>query len=239
MQVKFFLHIFLFIISVALSGVKMELRWLGHAAWLVKFSTTTIVIDPFLTGNPKAAISASDLKDVNYVLVTHDHSDHLGDAFSIVKNTGAKLVSMFEISQEAKKSGVPEENAIGMNIGNQVAFEGVKIGMTPAVHSSNSAGFVVSGDDHTLYHAGDTGFFGDMKHIHDLYDPDVAMLPIGGFFTMGPKEATLAAETLKAKLTFPMHYNTFPLIMQDPNEFAKNVHGSKVIVLNPGDTYKL
>ncbi|MCL4376119.1 metal-dependent hydrolase [Candidatus Parvarchaeota archaeon] len=211
----------------------VSVKWLGHAAWMINFKDTKVIIDPFLTNNPKAAMKAQDVK-ADMVLVTHNHFDHLGDAFDIAKRNNAKLVGKFELSLDAQKAGIPEANAIGMNIGNMTKLGSLEIAMVPAIHSGNEGGFIIRGDGKTIYHAGDTALFSDMQLIKKLYKPDVAMLPIGGFFTMGPNEAAIAAKYIGAKLVFPMHYNTFPPIVQDANKFAKMVKGSKVIVLEPG-----
>lgn len=213
-------------------------KWLGHAAWLVKFDKATVVIDPFLTGNPKAAMKAEDVK-ADFVLVTHTHGDHLGDAFDIAKKNNAKLVCKFELALEAVEKGVPEENAIGINIGSMTDLGPIKVAMVPAVHSGNENGFVIEGDGKSIYHAGDTGLFGDMKLIRDLYHPDASMLPIGGFFTMGPKEAAMAAEFLGSKTIFPMHYNTFPPITQDVHAFKGMVKNADVVILEPGQEHVL
>jgi L-ascorbate metabolism protein UlaG (beta-lactamase superfamily) len=217
----------------------VKLRWLGHSAWQVTFKESTVIIDPFLTNNPKAAIKPQDIKKADYVLVTHDHFDHLGDAFEIAKATNAKLVGIFEISVMAQKAGVKEENAIGMNMGSVSDLGKIKVGMTPAIHSGNMVGFIISADDKTIYHAGDTALFTDMKLIAELYKPDVALLPIGGFFTMGPMEAAIAADLIHAKDTFPMHYGTWPPIAQDPQDFARRVKKSTVHILDPGGEIEL
>ncbi|MFG1449421.1 MAG: metal-dependent hydrolase [Thermoplasmataceae archaeon] len=218
----------------------VKVKWLGHAAFLVEFSKKRIVIDPFISQNPNAAIKLDQLGKVDFVLVTHNHFDHLGDAFEISKKTGAKIVGMFELSQMGKEAGVGEDNFIGMNKGSQTEFDGIKIGMTAAVHSGNEAGFVVTGDGKTIYHAGDTALFGDMKLIGEIYKPDLALLPIGGFFTMSPLEAKYAAELIGAKITVPMHFNTFPPIKQDPKKFKEMVQkNTEVKVLEPGQEISL
>ena len=216
----------------------VTVKFLGHAAWLMFFKDTTIIIDPFLTNNPNAAMKASAVK-ADFVLVTHNHFDHLGDAFDIAKKNNAKFVGKFELSQDAIKAGVPENNAIGINTGSMVKFGSIEIVMVPAVHSGNENGFVIRGDGKTIYHAGDTALFSDMQLIKKLYKPDVAMLPIGGFFTMGPNEAVIAAKYIGAKMVFPMHYNTFPPIKQNAKEFAKKVKNARVIILEPGQEYKI
>jgi L-ascorbate metabolism protein UlaG (beta-lactamase superfamily) len=218
----------------------VKLQWLGHAAWLVEFSKTRMVIDPFLTNNPRAAMKESDLNNIDYVLVTHTHFDHVGDAYAISRRTGAKIVGMFELSQGGEKDELGEDHFIGMNKGSQTRFGEVSIGLTAAVHSGNESGFVVTGDGKTIYHAGDTALFGDMKYIGELYKPDVALLPTGGFYTMGPREAAVAAGLIKAKYTIPMHYGTFPGIDSDPEEFRKlagNV--TQVKILKPGDVFQI
>lgn len=216
----------------------VKVKWLGHAAWLIQFEKATVIVDPFLTGNPKAAMKAEDVK-ADFVLVTHNHSDHVGDAFDIAKRNNAKLISMFELMLDAVKEGVPEEIAVGANIGTITDYGPIKIALVPAVHSGNESGFIIQGDGKTIYHAGDTALFGDMSLIRELYHPDVSMLPIGGFYTMGPKEAAMAVDLLKSGTVFPMHYNTFPGIAQDANEFKKMVKGAEVVILEPGEEHTL
>lgn len=218
----------------------VKLKWLGHAAWLVSFSKTKVLIDPFLTNNPKAAMKESDISGVDYIMVTHNHMDHLGDAFTISKRTGAKIVGMFELAGMGTEQGVPQENFVGMNKGNLTKFGDISMGLTAAVHSGNECGALVSGDGKTVYHAGDTALFGDMKLIGQLYSPDVALLPIGGFFTMSPKEAAVAAEMIGAKYTIPMHFGTFPPIEQDPENFKSLVKGGTTVkVLTPGEEFEI
>lgn len=216
----------------------VKVTWYGHAAWLLEFSSKKILVDPFIKDNPKSPVKPENLPKVDFIVVTHAHEDHLGDAFEISKKTGAKIITIFENMLDAAKNGVPEDNLVGMNIGSQVDFNGVKIGLTQAVHSANCAGTVITGDSKTIYHAGDTGLFGDMKLIGDLYRPDAAMLPIGGFFTMSPKEAAVAARMIGAKYVFPMHYGTWPLINGDPQELKNALDGSfNVVILKPGESF--
>jgi L-ascorbate metabolism protein UlaG (beta-lactamase superfamily) len=217
----------------------VSLKWLGHAAWMIDFSKTKVLIDPFLTDNPKAAMKESDIDRVDFIAVTHTHFDHIGDSFKIAKRTGAKIVGMFELSQQ-NAEGVSDEQFIGLNKGSLTSFGDLKFGLTAAVHSGNESGVIVSGDSKTIYHAGDTALFGDMKYIGELYHPDVALLPIGGYYTMGPKEASLAAKLIGARITVPMHYNTFPAISQDPEEFRNLVgKASDVRVLQPGESFQI
>ncbi len=213
----------------------MKLRYLGHSAFQI-IGSKNIIIDPFLSGNPLAA----PLKgDPDLILVTHAHGDHLGDAVELSRKHGAPVVCMYDIGQHLK--GI---EAYGMNYG-PAKIEGVDIVMVPAWHSSsingqeigNPAGYIVKMDGKTIYHAGDTFVFGDMALFSELYGPiDVALLPIGGYFTMGPREAAKAVELLKPRIAIPMHYNTFPPIRQDPEEFRRLVGDrAEVRILQPGD----
>ncbi|MGC8655905.1 MAG: metal-dependent hydrolase [Thermoplasmata archaeon] len=216
----------------------VKLTWFGHAAWLISFENKNVLIDPFLKENPKSPIKPDELGKIDFIIVTHSHSDHLGDAYEIVKKRGSKLISLFENIQDAEKEGLPEEKLIGMNIGSQVDFEGIKIGFVQAVHSANCTGTVVTGDGVTIYHAGDTGLFGDMKLIGEVYKPKVALLPIGGFFTMGPKEAAMAARMIKPEIAIPMHYGTWPPIDSNPKEFQELLKNEiKVPLLKPGESF--
>ncbi len=216
----------------------VKLTWYGHAAWQVSFHDKNVLIDPFLKDNPKSPVKPDQLGKIDYIIVTHAHSDHLGDAYEIVQKQKSKLVSLFENIQDAEKQGIQEELLIGMNIGSLVDFEGIKIGFVQAVHSANCTGTIVSGDGVTIYHAGDTGLFGDMKLIGEMYHPKVALLPIGGFFTMGPKEAAMAARMIKPEVAIPMHYGTWPPINSDPREFQELLKGEiKVPILKPGESF--
>ncbi|MCD6575553.1 MAG: metal-dependent hydrolase [Nanoarchaeota archaeon] len=217
----------------------MKITYLGHASFLIE-SGKKILIDPFLSGNPKATAKPSEI-EADIILVTHGHGDHLGDTVEIVKNTGAKVVAIHEIQQFLLKQGV---NAIGMNIGGSIEIDGIKITMVPAIHSSSfddkymghPAGFVIRFSDGIVYHAGDTGIFWDMKLIHELYSPDIAILPIGDVYTMGPKEAAKAVELIKPKIVIPMHYGTFPVLTGTPEKFKKLVSDAEVLVFEIGET---
>lgn len=222
-------------------GRKMgKIIFLGHAAFKIETEEAKILIDPFLTGNPLAPIKASDIKDCDIVLVTHDHGDHVGDTVDICKRTGATLVAIYDLAVYLQEQGV--EKVEGMNIGGTTDIKGVKITMVKAFHSAtrgSPVGFVIHVPGASIYHAGDTQVFGDMKIIGELYKPDYALLPISGYYTMGPEEAALATEFLKPKIVIPMHYNTFPVIRQDPNRFAELVKQRtpevRVVILKPGE----
>lgn len=235
-----FLPVFVIFLFGGKLEIMVKLKWLGHAAWLVDFSNTRIIIDPYLTNNPKAAMKPNEIEKLDYVFITHDHFDHIEDAFELAKRTKAKTVSIFEISNMAVEAGVPQENAIGMNKGSSlVSLGNLKVALTHAIHSGHEVGFVIEGDGKTIYHAGDTALFGDMSLIRQLYHPNVALLPIGGFYTMGPREAAMAADLIGAEISLPMHYNTFPAIEQDPNEFVSQIKTGKGKVLELGEELTL
>ena len=221
----------------------MKVRWLGHAGFEIEISEKRILIDPWLTGNPVAKNKPGEFKEVDVILVTHDHGDHLGDAIEIAKNTGAVFVGIYELSQYALSQGV--KDTVGMNIGGSTIVKDLKVIMVPAFHSCERGapvGFVIQHGDESVYHAGDTSLFADMKLIGELYKPKLALLPIGSHFTMGPLEAAKAVELLKPKYAIPMHYNTFDVIKADPNEFAKYVKDrgleTQIVILKPGDVFE-
>jgi len=217
----------------------MEITWLGHSAIKIEGSKT-VYIDPFLTGNPAASTSADAITQADVVIVTHDHGDHMGDAFEICKRTGATFVGIHEIAVEAEAEGIPTE---GMNIGGTVETHGVIVHMVQALHSAEKgdpAGVVVELDGKSLYHAGDTGLTYDMKLIGEFFSPDLSFLPIGDRYTMGVASATKAVEFTQTKRVIPIHYGTFPIVEADPEEFKNRVGDmAEVIILKPGDTYNL
>ena len=217
-----------------------RLEWLGHAAWRIELDGRVILIDPFLSQNPVASVKPEQIERADYIIVSHDHFDHVGDSFELAKRLGATLVSMFEIKVKADEAGV--QKTFGANIGGVFDVDGLRITLTPAIHSANPCGIVLHGEEAVIYHAGDTALFGDMKLIGQLYKPDIALLPIGSLYTMGPQEAAVAASLIKPRVVIPMHYNTFDAIKQDPQEFAKLVRrkakGVKVVILNPGEAFE-
>ncbi len=217
----------------------MEITWLGHSAVKIKGSKT-IYIDPFLTGNPAASVSAAEITEADVVIVTHYHGDHVGDAFSICQKTGAILVGIHEIAVEAQAEGITAE---GMNIGGTVVAKGVKVHMVQAWHSAEKgdpAGVVVELDEKTLYHAGDTGLTYDLKLVGEFFHPDLSFLPIGDRYTMGVPSAAKAVEFIQTKKVIPVHYGTFPIVEADPEEFKRRVGDTaEVIILKPGDSYTL
>ncbi|MBC7105669.1 MAG: metal-dependent hydrolase [Firmicutes bacterium] len=229
-----------------MAGVRV--KWLGHAGFVVTGAGgKTVVVDPWLEGNPLARDRVEDLPPAVAVLVTHDHFDHASDAARVVERTGATLVGMPETVRRIKEaSGLPDERVVfggfGMNVGGTALIEGVAVTMTQAVHSSETgapAGYVVRFEDgFTFYHAGDTGVFAGMELLGRLYPLDLALLPIGGVFTMDARQAAAATALLRPRRVIPMHFRTFPILAQDASEFAalvrKEAPGVEVVVLEPG-----
>lgn len=221
----------------------VKIKWLGHAGFEIKINEKTVLIDPWLNGNPKAACTVADINAADIVCVTHDHNDHLGDSIEICKRTGATFVATYELASYAQKNGV--KNVVGFNIGGTTEIAGLKITLVQAFHTASCGaptGFIIKGKDKTIYHAGDTGIFSDMRLIGELYRPGIALLPIGGYYTMGPHEAAVAASLVKSEIVIPMHYMTFPILTQTADEFVRNVEekavGTKVVVLRPGEAYE-
>ncbi len=221
-----------------------KIRWLGHSAFKIELANKILLIDPWLTGNPLAAVTASDIKKADIVCVTHDHGDHLGDSVEICKRTGATFVAIYELSVYAEEQGV--KNVVGINIGGTVEVKGIRITLVQAFHSSTRGaptGFVIKAEEKTLYHAGDTGLFGDMNLIGEIHRPDVALIPIGDYYTMGPREAAEAVKLIKPAVVVPMHYLTFPVLESSAENFIKLVKEKapkvKIVALKPGDTYQV
>jgi L-ascorbate metabolism protein UlaG (beta-lactamase superfamily) len=229
----------------ALGGLKVT--WLGHATFLMTSPTgVRLLFDPFLTSNPSCPPAAKRVARVDVILVTHGHADHCEDAALVARESGATVVASPELAAWLERQGVKHQRP--MNIGGRQHLSGLQISMVPAVHSSSASdgtylgpatGFVVAFEDGpTIYFAGDTALFGDMRLIHDRHAPDVAFLPIGDRYTMGPEDAAIAAEWVGVKVVVPMHYGTFPELTGTVEELRKHVapRGIDVIELRPGES---
>jgi L-ascorbate metabolism protein UlaG (beta-lactamase superfamily) len=231
----------------------MNITWFGHSAFLITTDENLrILIDPFISNNPACPITVEELY-ADVILVTHGHADHFGDTMEIANRTGALIVCNHELSVYLSKQGF---ETMGMNIGGTVKVQEIKITMMNSLHSSDmdfidevdaggsAAGFILELENgRKIYHAGDTGIFSDMRNvISHIYQPNIALLPIGDRYTMGPYEAAIAAEWINPEIIIPMHYNTYPVIEQNPLEYLDMVRKSnrnvEVVILEPGESYK-
>jgi L-ascorbate metabolism protein UlaG (beta-lactamase superfamily) len=223
----------------------MQIRFLGHAAFELSDGDTKVLIDPFLTGNPKAAVAAEDV-DADAILLTHGHGDHFGDTESIAKRTGAQLVAVVEIARELAEAGF--ENVHEPNMGGTVTFDWGWVRLVPAWHTSMTpkgtasvpAGLVVNMGGKTIYHLGDTALFSDMALPGKRDAIDVALVCIGGHYTMDRFDAVEACKLIGAKQVVPCHYNTFPLVDTDVQAFKADVEAAgagEVVVLEPGESH--
>ncbi|AEH45056.1 beta-lactamase [Thermodesulfatator indicus DSM 15286] len=231
----------------------MQITFLGHATFkIISPEGIRILIDPWLD-NPVNPYK-DDRGPYDLILITHAHGDHLGNILEVARSAATEVIAIHEIQQYLLAQGVP--NVTGMNIGGSYRTKGITITMVQAIHSSSiqegdhiiyggdAAGFVVRLENgRTFYHAGDTGLFYDMKLIGELYQPEVAFLPIGDHYVMGPREAAKACELLKPKVVIPMHFGTFPLLTGTPEAFKKYLaeFAPEVFlkVLKPGETVEL
>ncbi|MBN1323743.1 MAG: metal-dependent hydrolase [Methanotrichaceae archaeon] len=223
----------------------MRITWHGHSCFEL-IESLNILVDPYIERNPVAKCSVGDFNP-DLIAVTHAHADHLGNAGDIARRTGCLVISNPEVARHLDKTGARAE---GMNIGGSYSVSDVQFHMTPALHSSGmneidpgiyggeAVGFVID-DIIRIYHAGDTGLFSDMHLIGELLRPQVAMLPIGGRFTMGPREAAIATSWIRPEIAIPMHYNTYKAIEQDPAEYQELVEtlcDTEVLVLDVGES---
>jgi len=226
-----------------------RITWLGHSTVLVQTPRgTNILIDPFIEQNPKYPRGFELPQRIQYILLTHGHGDHISDAAPVARKHNSNVVAIYELAAFIGQQGV--ENTTGMNIGGTVQLEDVAVTMVEAKHSAGAqgkdgtqyagiaAGFVLTvTDGPVLYHSGDTTVFSDMKLIKELYRPELVMLPIGGFYTMGPREAALAARFLEPKAILPIHFGTFPPLKGTPDELADFLKGAiEVIKIAPGES---
>jgi L-ascorbate metabolism protein UlaG (beta-lactamase superfamily) len=223
----------------------MEIRFLGHAAFELRDGDTTVLIDPFLTGNPRAAVSADELSP-DAILLTHGHVDHLGDTVPIAKRSGADVVAIVEIANELSGEGLQKVH--DPNLGGTVELDWGRVRLVPAWHTSTTpkgtanvpAGLVVGIGDKVVYHLGDTALFSDLALAGRREPIDVALMCIGGHYTMDRLDAVEAARLLGAKQVIPCHYDTFPPIVTDAQAFKADVDAagaSQVIVLAPGESH--
>jgi L-ascorbate metabolism protein UlaG (beta-lactamase superfamily) len=225
----------------------MEIRFLGHAAFALSHEGTTVLIDPFLTGNPKAAAAASEV-EADAILLTHGHADHLGDTVDIARRTGAPVLAIVELAGELQGDLGDDHTVHNPNFGGTVEFPWGSVRMVPAWHTAVSpkgtphmpAGLVVELGGARIYHVGDTALFSDLSLVKRRGHLDVALVPIGGHFTMDRFDAVVAAELIGADQVIPIHYDTFPPIETDAQGFKSDVEGAgagEVVVLEPGGTH--
>ena len=231
--------------------MRAAFTFLGHSTFLFRTSTgKRVIVDPWLDTNPASPAEFKRIRAADLVLLTHGHPDHTGDAVSVARTTGARVIAPFELARWLEEKGLRHVTA--MNIGGTVSVLGLSISMVPAAHSSSieegsappryaglASGYVVKFEHGpTVYYAGDTALFGDMRLIGELYRPSIAFLPIGDLYTMGPEHAAIASTWLGVKTVVPMHYATFPELTGTPARLRDALSGSGVDVLElrPGET---
>ncbi len=227
-----------------------QLTWHGHANFQIASPGVNILIDPFFTGNPTCTCQPAAIERPDLVLVTHDHGDHVGQAVEICQATGAMLGAVVGTAAKLQRAGLPAKQLIngnGFNIGGAITWKMATVVMTQAFHSSDSgvaAGYIiVLADGFTIYHAGDTGIFSSMALWGQLYPMDLALLPIGGVFTMDPRQAALACTLLGCRAVAPMHWGTFPALEKNTAEFKRHLADmspdTQLLDLSPGQTVTL
>jgi len=225
----------------------MKIKYHGHAFVQIETGKYSIIIDPFITGNPLAKIKPADVR-CHYIILTHGHGDHFGDTVELGRRNNATVLATFELANYAESKGVRFVHP--MNLGGSYQFPFGRVKLTIAHHSSSTpdgqyagepAGVLLYLDGITIYHAGDTALFYDMKLIGETNNIDYAFLPIGDNFTMGIDDAVKAAEFVNTKNVIPVHFNTFDVIKADANEFKKKLEsiGRKCLIMNPGDELKI
>ena len=237
----------------------MDIRYHGHACFELSDGSARVLVDPFLKPNNPSAVASAEEVDATHVLVTHGHVDHIADAVGVCQRTGAPAVALVEVANWLGNHGV--EETFDPNLGGTVRFDWGSVKLVPAWHTNTMpgseeapfsaedgtpvgtcSGLVITVGDTTVYHAGDTCLFGDMKLIGDRHDIDVALLPIGGHYTMDRHDAVAAVEMIGAETVIPMHFDTFPPIETDAEAFKSDVESqtsSQVVILAPGETHSV
>ena len=226
----------------------LKLTWLGHATFRIETPKgTTVIVDPWIMGNPMCPENEKNVRKVDVLLCTHGHFDHIGDAVAIAKQHNPKVVGIFELCTWMEKKGARQVSP--MNKGGTQQVSDLRVTMVQAVHScgisdgdnliygGEACGYVIEFENGVrIYHAGDTCVFGDMQIIRELYRPEIAMLPIGDHYTMSPREAAYACKLLQPKTVIPMHFGTFPVLTGTPAEFKKLAPSVEVVEMKPGQT---
>jgi len=224
----------------------VDIRFLGHSCFELTEGDTRLLVDPFLTGNPKAAVSADDV-DPTHILLTHGHADHIGDTVAIAKRTGAQVIAIVELANEIAGAGI--DDVVDPNLGGTVELPGGWVRLVPAWHTAVSpngtphtpAGLVIKFGETVVYHLGDTTLFSDLALPGQRDELDIALMCIGGHYTMDRHDAVVAAGLVGAKTVIPCHYDTFPPIETDAEAFKQEVEAktsSSVVLLAPGETHQ-
>ena len=231
-----------------------SITYIGHSGALIKAGDKIVAIDPWITGNPLCPKELQNPEKIDILILTHGHGDHAGDAVRLAKEYGCKVCCIFDLGQILISEGAPEANIIGMNKGGKTQIDGLTIALTNAFHSNSytktngeqvyageACGIILSDGANTIFHAGDTCLFSDLKLIADKYSPQIALLPIGDYFTMDAEDAAKAAALLGVKTAIPIHYKTFPLLAQSADEFASHLSKNNIecAELEPGQTLNI
>lgn len=224
--------------------------WLGHSAFRLESPTGNVIyVDPFLSGNPSTPDEHKQPDDVDFILLTHGHEDHVGETLEIAKQTGCQVISQVELSGLLKQNGLNEDQAIEFNKGGSVHFDDFSVTLVNANHSSSfdgdyageAGGLIISfEEDICFYHMGDTNIFADLELYADLYVPHVVAAPIGDYYTMGAQEAAMCCEILGPKIAVPIHYGTFPVLTGQPEDFKKFTEeycDTEVLIPGAGDQF--